>query len=259
MRPRILPVPTVALVLLTAVYVRAETQTVVRGLDHVPVAVKDLERSTADFEALGFTLKPGRPHDNGLRNSHVKFPDGTEIELITTPSATDALSSEYYDWLKTGDGPAFLGIYAPSFGQLVERTSRLGFALQTKGGLATFVEPTAPRRLFFAGRQRSPTDRPEHFDHANSAFSLVGVWMAGADAEQSLLQLLGGVPTKEPRCGPLGSGAVLAMPEGELVFLPKSARTISERSIVGVTVSVRSIAKRASSRSHSPGSGGRLR
>jgi len=61
----------------------AAPEPVVRGLDHVPLAVKDLEQAKADFEALGFALKPGRPHDNGLRNAHVKFPDGTEIELIT--------------------------------------------------------------------------------------------------------------------------------------------------------------------------------
>jgi hypothetical protein len=32
--------------------------------------------------------------------------------------ATDALSTLYHDWLKGGDGPAFLGLYAPDFGKL---------------------------------------------------------------------------------------------------------------------------------------------
>src|SRR4030095_13804928 len=85
---------------------------VVRGLDHIPLAVRDLEQSQADFEALGFVLKPGRPHANGLRNAHAKFPDGTEIELITAVSASDALSSDYVDWLKQGAAPAFRGFFA---------------------------------------------------------------------------------------------------------------------------------------------------
>jgi len=55
----------------------------VQGLDHIPIAVRDLDRAKADFEALGFVLKPGRLHTNGLRNAHAKFADGTELELIT--------------------------------------------------------------------------------------------------------------------------------------------------------------------------------
>jgi len=95
--------------LVMAVSSQTAAQPVVWGIDHIPLAVADLERATADFEALGFTLKPGRPHENRLRNAHVKLRDGTEIELITAPTATDALSSEYQNWLKGGDGPTFLG------------------------------------------------------------------------------------------------------------------------------------------------------
>lgn len=145
---------------------------VVRGLDHFTLAVMDLEATKADFAALGFALKPGRPHDNGLRNAHVKFPDGTEIELITAPAATNALASEYHDLLKDGDGPAFLGFYAPNFDALNHRLAQLNLALNRQGSIATFSEPVAFRRLFFARRQQSPTDQPEHFAHTNTAFRL---------------------------------------------------------------------------------------
>jgi hypothetical protein len=40
---------------------------VVRGLDHVPVAVAKLEQAAERYRALGFTLKPGRTHEDGLR------------------------------------------------------------------------------------------------------------------------------------------------------------------------------------------------
>jgi hypothetical protein len=66
----------------------------------------------------------------------VKFPNGTEIELITAPAALDALTTEYFNWLQAGDGPAFLGIYAPDFGALIKRLSTFGLALNSKGGLA---------------------------------------------------------------------------------------------------------------------------
>jgi len=216
---------------------------VVRGLDHIPLAVNDLEQSKADFEALGFALKPGRPHANGLRNSHVKFPDGTEIELITAPAAIDALSSEYHNWLKGGDGPAFLGLYTRDLDTLSRHLSRLGSTLDRKGDLGTISESVDLRRLFFARRQHSPTDRPEHFAHANTAVSLAGVWLAGAVAEQRLLPMLGATPSDDPPCGPFGSGsAALSLPEGEVVFFPPSAQLTPGRSIVGATVAVRDIA-----------------
>jgi catechol 2,3-dioxygenase-like lactoylglutathione lyase family enzyme len=53
------------------------------GLDHIPIAVRDLEQASRRYQALGFSLKPGRVRANGIRNQHVKFPDGTELELIT--------------------------------------------------------------------------------------------------------------------------------------------------------------------------------
>jgi Glyoxalase-like domain len=230
-----------ALALAMAAAGPAAPEPVVRGLDHVPLAVKDLEQAKADFEALGFALKPGRPHDNGLRNAHVKFPDGTEIELITALAATDALASEYHGWLKDGDGPAFLGLYVADFAILIERLSRLGLALHRQGDLGTLSEP-ALRRLFFARRQRSPTDRPEHFAHANTAFSLAGVWLAGAEAEQRLLAMLDAAPIEVPPCGPFGSAsAALSLSTSEIAFLPATARLASGRSIVGVTVTVKSL------------------
>jgi hypothetical protein len=183
-----------ALAVAAAAPVAAEA--VVLGLDHVPLAVRDLERSKADFEALGFVLKPGRSHGNGLRNAHMKFSNGTEIELITAPAATDALASEYHNWLKGGDGPPFFGLYAPNFGALTDRLSGLGLSLDRKGDIGTLSEPVALGQLFFARRQRSPTDRPVHFAHANTAFSLVGVWLTGGTAEQRLWTIrrwLGGI------------------------------------------------------------------
>jgi catechol 2,3-dioxygenase-like lactoylglutathione lyase family enzyme len=85
----------------------------IAGLDHIPIAVKDLEAAAARYRQLGFALKPGRPHENGIRNQHVKFPDGTELELITAPKAVDALTATYSRHLASGDRPAFLAFFAP--------------------------------------------------------------------------------------------------------------------------------------------------
>jgi hypothetical protein len=57
-------------------------------------AVRDLAQAQADFAAPGFALKVGRAHANGLSNAHIKFADGTEIELIAAPLATTFLARQ---------------------------------------------------------------------------------------------------------------------------------------------------------------------
>ena len=82
----------VLLLLLTAVPLTGalrQTLPLVTGLDHIIILVNNLEAAASRYRAMGFALKPGRPHDNGIRNQHVKFEDGTELELLTAPEAKD--------------------------------------------------------------------------------------------------------------------------------------------------------------------------
>ena len=95
-----------ALTAVAAQEVRDSSGAALVGLDHVVVAVNDLDEAAALYRQIGFTLKLGRYHENGIRNQHAKFPDGTEIELLTVAEARDALTAEYLDHLGRGDGPA---------------------------------------------------------------------------------------------------------------------------------------------------------
>lgn len=192
------------------------------GLDHIPIAVNDLERAAQRFRALGFVLKPGRPHANGLRNEHAKFPDGTELELITAPEARDELTTKYRRHLAAGDGPAFLAFYAPD-------TMR--------------VKKPLPSDIFVAGRNASPTDRPEHFAHPNGADAFISVWLAGADlsAERRLLEAHGATFVTDTVFVPHAVPADVArLQQGDVIFLPARHQLVAGRPIVGATVSVKS-------------------
>ena len=197
------------------------------GLDHVPIAVRDLEAAAETYRALGFALKPGRPHANGIRNQHVKFSDGTELELITAPEARDALTTKYRRHLEDGDGPAFLALFIPD-------------AARTPRDL-----PPSLGYLFFGPRNASPTDRPEHFAHANTAVSLISVWLAGDDLEQerSLFRRLGATTARQHVYVPdLVQVDVARFREGDVVLLSGSRQLVRGRRIVGVTLRVKSLA-----------------
>ena len=93
--------------------------------------MNDLTPRGRRYRALGFTLKPGAPaRRTGSQNRHAKFPDGTELELITAPEASDALTTTYRRHLAPATVPAFLALFAPygastySVAQGLERRSR---------------------------------------------------------------------------------------------------------------------------------------
>lgn len=213
------------------------------GIDHIPIVVVDLEAAEADFTAMGFALKPGRPHENGLRNAHVKFPDGTELELITAPAPTDALATEYFEHAKGGDGPVYFGLYAPDLAQLADALAKQRIPIEEEGAMIGFSASHPLHRLFFSRRQKSPTDRPEHFAHPNTATTLIAVWLARGDPERRLLAGLQTAASQPRSCSPFGPGATAAMlPEGELVFVTPATRPPPARAILAATVRVRSIA-----------------
>lgn len=204
-----------ALLLVFWVAASASARQKVLGLDRIPVVVKDLARAKSDFERLGFVLKRGRPHDNGLGNEHVKFADGTEIELIVATEAADVLSSQYADWLRDGDGAFSVGLYRPGSSN------------------------TPPPGIFFGGRQRPPTDLPGDFEHPNGAVALSGVWLAGSPAERQLRKLPGARLVETAFCAPFGFGSkAVRFKDGEVVLLPQSMQIVRGRPIVAATVTV---------------------
>ena len=84
------------------------------AVDHVPVAVRQLRDAEREYAALGFTIKPGRLHANGLRNAHIKFADGTSLELITPERGeTDAMTRDYAAFLALHEGGAYLSLRTP--------------------------------------------------------------------------------------------------------------------------------------------------
>ena len=215
----------------------ARAEPLLIGVDHIPLVVRDLEKAQADFERFGFAIKPGRFHEDGIRNVHVKFPDGTEIELITAPKAVDALTTEYRARLESGEGPVYFGLYAPDRRALTARLQAAGVAAEQDGFGFSGQSPLHP--LFFGLRNKSPTDRPEHFAHANGAVRLSALWVSDIAGARDLLAKLD-VPLRPLRpCGPLQGDATAAqLPEGNLTFVPPQSGT---GNVVAAQVEVRSL------------------
>jgi len=208
------------------------------GLDHIPLAVQDLDQAGRDFARLGFTIKPGRRHDNGIRNLHVKFADRSAIELITAAEPRDALSSEYVHHLRAGDGPAYVAFYAPDFDALGARLAALHQPYRRDWATVALPSPAALRHVFFSSRLASPTDSTPYFTHANSADGLLGVWLAGPESpppELALLEALGArvAPGRTVHVPDATTALVAQLTDGEVIFLPAQRQLSPGRRIIG--------------------------
>jgi catechol 2,3-dioxygenase-like lactoylglutathione lyase family enzyme len=54
-----------------------------KGIDHIVIAVTDLEKAARDYSRLGFTVIPGGRHPVGTHNALISFADGSYIEIIS--------------------------------------------------------------------------------------------------------------------------------------------------------------------------------
>ncbi len=158
-------------------------------LDHVPIAVGDIaalaDRLTTGF---GFSLKPGRPHPNGLENIHIRFADGSALELMTVGQPGDAVARRYADLISDGGGGAYLALSGPSVDEVMSIAREIEPALEvTRSGAfdwASFPGGHALSALFFVEVHQRPPDLPEHVAHRNGAEALEAVWVAVEDPDR---------------------------------------------------------------------------
>jgi catechol 2,3-dioxygenase-like lactoylglutathione lyase family enzyme len=73
-------------------------------LDHVVVAVADLDRAVTHFRSLGFTVRPGGVHHGGVsHNALIVFADRSYVEIIAFRQ--DAPANRWWQLLKSaGEG-----------------------------------------------------------------------------------------------------------------------------------------------------------
>jgi hypothetical protein len=214
-------------------------QPLVLGIDHVPIVVGDLNKAEADYRSMGFAIKPGRFHVNGIQNSHVKFADGTELELITAPRNVDALTSEYRLKLQSGEGPVYFGLFTPDTKLLRTKLSALNLPFEAEGGLTSFPSGLRLHPMFFGTREKALDDKPEYFAHPNTSVRLTALWVGEDEDQLNVLNKLGvNVQTSQP-CGPIaGRTEVARLPDGDLYLVKNGG---PDRSVLGARLEVRDL------------------
>ncbi|HUL71639.1 MAG TPA: VOC family protein [Vicinamibacterales bacterium] len=165
-------------------------------LDHTPIVVRDLAVAAAEFRAFGFTIKPGRPHTDGIENASIKFADGSYLELITSHDGSDAVSREYQDFLKRQEGAKYVFLRDEAKAGVSEQAIQAGGRRSTSGAFEFTELPSswqAPRLQLI--RYLAPSgDSAATYQHANTARRLVAIWMLVDGRATPLARALGARP-----------------------------------------------------------------
>jgi len=106
------------------------------AIDHVVIAVRDLDQAAADFRALGFTLTPRGHHSIGSQNHLIMF-GSTYIELLWAPVAHPWL--DYYRGF--GEGLAAVALStddADAAARALGAKAPMDLSRPVEGGVARF-------------------------------------------------------------------------------------------------------------------------
>ena len=197
-------------------------------LDHVVVAVANLEDAADAWRNLGFRLKPGRKHANGIRNVHAKFPDRTQLELPTVEEPTDGLAEWYQSFISAGGGGAFLALSAGAIEGVTETLRRAGLEPTiTRGGAfdyASFPPDHSLHHVFFIDYHHPVEDAPEIVHQPNGATGMSEVWLAVREGSLFLavLQALGARSCGVDRHPAGFEGETVGLANGRLVLMFRS-------------------------------------
>ncbi len=194
-------------------------------IDHVITVVANLDSAILAYEELGFTVKQGSLHKNGLLNAHIKFKNNTSFELMSIPGEpSDEVAKEYADLLKHGEGGVFLALSGIETDEMGGRLNELDIEYNTLPGknwdYITFPQNSRLAHIFFIDYHIKPNDNLRMLTHENSANGIQAVWLEGDEKTKHLLEILGLTPVRIRSDIKLGSGQGYLADAGIIIVVP---------------------------------------
>ncbi len=165
----------------------------ITGLDHVVLAVHDLDAAAATFTRMGFTVTPRGRHSVGTRNQCVML--GRDyLELLAVPAEVHAAMRYYSDFLAAGEGLAAIALGARNADRaytewlwaglsptcVVDLARPVGVphgSHQARFRLTQLPPEATPGTRMFACQHLTPDIvwRPEWQAHGNGATAIAGL------------------------------------------------------------------------------------
>ena len=210
-------------------FVLAAVAATTLALDHVILAVKDLDAAAARCEELGFTTKLGHPHPNGLLNRHVKFADGTSLELMTvTGTPRDRMARDYASMIRDRDRGAYVAIRADDLAAVARAAKQAGLAPHESSSgpwkFLGFPAESDAGAVFFVSGGLPANDTDSLTTHRNGASRLDDVTVEGGPKLDALFAALGARPGGGEELTARGRAQGWHLGRGHITVLPHAGR-----------------------------------
>ena len=220
-------------------------------IDHINIVVKDLlEAKNYISDKLGFSVKPGKLHENSIDNIFIKFADKSYIELLTAIKEKDELSKYYFQLAREfpAGTPVYLFLRVNTEEELIILERNI-----LQSGIESVTEDIGYAKLISFDDDdlynliiiyyKSPVeDLPKYFTHENSAASLSSVWIDinNSDLIIKKLRLLG-LNINDVNSMPIGdfSGYKAELKNKSIYF----SNFPNDIFIYGITIGVKSLNK----------------
>lgn len=214
------------------------------SIDHIPIVVRDLALAKKEFNNLGFTIKAGRLHENTINNAHLKFQDGSALELITASEPRDDLAQFYINFLANDEGPAFISLEVETPDQFEKQLSTYNLT-KTEGSY--YIWYTFPKNhplsyFFFIHYKQVVKDEPKHLHHSNTAVGIGSITLTKADfSEEVRFFAKLGFETKESGNDP--SIRHISIGKARLIMNETHSPSTHNRPIAALSIQVEDIGK----------------
>jgi hypothetical protein len=207
-------------------------RTHLQGIDHVVIAVREIDRAAKEFGRLGFTLTPRGRHTTGSENNCIMF-ERDYFELLGVP-VPHPVTRYYQEFLERGDGLAAIALAtddargfhdelaadAIAVDEPVDFSRPVQLAQGTKDAAfrITQIAPAAtPAGRVFACQHftRDVVWRPEYQQHANQVTGLERVVAVAETAQvQGLAERYAKVFGVSAQAGKIGAAPRLDVATG---------------------------------------------
>lgn len=168
------------------------------SIDHIITLIPEdhYDSSIEDYQNNGFIIKQGRKHSNGLYNSHIKFRNGSSLELMTVQGEPkDEIAKDYMKIMKEVETGAYIALKVTSASDASIKLKKMGIENKIiKNRLWNYVTfpSNSPENLFFLIEMKtSPDDLDSLYLHKNGSVAIGNVFFNGNEDTRALLQGLG--------------------------------------------------------------------
>lgn len=197
------------------------------ALDHVVLVVRDLDQASTPFRAHGFRLKEGRLHPNNLLNRHVKFRDGSSLELMTVRGdPLDAMSRDYAELAASGEGGVYVALKVHSVMEPEDAAAALRLESRASSSgpwrFLSFASASPAAAVFFSAGSAVAQDPDSLVSHEPDVAGLAEAWVEGGRELSELLKQLGARRCGSARSPDGRTGERLALGRGSIVVVQSS-------------------------------------